>query len=48
MDKVWIAWKLPRRLIEWATIRLVAHATSGQYSNQIVPNLTTVEALRRW
>ena len=50
MDKLWIwlAWKLPKSLVKWATIRLVANATTGEYSNQVVPSLTAVDALERW
>lgn len=44
----WLAWRLPRRLVMWATIRLVGHATTGRYSSQVVPELTAMDALRRW
>lgn len=43
-----IAWALPRDLVMWCAIRLIAHATQGQYSNQIVPELGAMEALKRW
>jgi hypothetical protein len=43
-----IAWWLPRRLVYWAAIRLGAHATQGQYSDQVVPDLNFMEALKRW
>ena len=50
MDKLlrWVAYRLPKRLVEWSTIRLIAHATSGQFSNTVVPELTAMEALIRW
>ena len=44
----WCAWRLPRRLVYWCSIRLIAHATQGQYGNQIVPDLTAMDALDRW
>lgn len=43
-----IAWNLPKRLIYWCAIRLMANATQGKYSNQIVPDLTAMDALKRW
>ena len=46
--KMWITWKLPRWLVMWASIRLMAHATAGPYSETVVPELTVTEALRRW
>ena len=44
----WLAWKLPRKVVYWAAIRLMAHATQGQYSSTIVPELTVMDALQRW
>lgn len=43
-----IVWKLPRKLVMWSAIRVVAHATTGKYSRQIVPKLTAMDALNRW
>ena len=50
MDKLWlwIAYRLPKSVVYWATIRLMTNATVGKYSNQIVPDLTAIDALRRW
>ncbi len=45
---LWFAWRLPRSLVYWATIRLIAHASTGEYSATIVPELGAVEALKRW
>lgn len=45
---IWLAWKLPKCLVKWAAIRLFAHATHGQYSNTVVPELTAMDALQRW
>ena len=44
----WIAWLMPRELVRWCFIRVTAHATQGKYSNQIVPKLTAIDALKRW
>lgn len=50
MDRMlmWIAWRLPKRLVMWSYIRVGAHATQGQYSNTVVPELGMMEALGRW
>ena len=45
---IWLAHKLPHQLVYWCGIRLAAHATSGVYSSQIAPDLTLMDALRRW
>ena len=41
-------WRLPRWLVYWCAIRLIAHATQGAHSNQIVPDLSAMDALKRW
>lgn len=43
-----LAGRLPRRLVYWALIRAGVHATTGRWSNQLVPELTFFEALERW
>lgn len=43
-----IAWSLPKWLVMWAYVRVVAHATTGRWSNQVVPELGATEALDRW
>ena len=45
---LWFCWKLPRSVVYWCAIRLMAHATTGQFSNQEVPALLAVDALKRW
>jgi hypothetical protein len=45
---MWIAWRLPRPLVYWASIRLLARATVKEYSGQEVPKLKALEALQRW
>jgi len=43
-----VAWALPKQVAYWAAIRVMAHATTGSYSNQVVPDLTALQALDRW
>jgi len=44
----WLAYWLPRRLVYFCAIRLMAAATTGRYSTQVVPDLLALDALRRW
>ena len=44
----WLAWRLPRTLVKWAYIRVAAHATTGKHENTVVPELSMMDALRRW
>lgn len=46
--KKWIAFHLPKWIVTYATIRLIAYATTGKYRNTIIPELTAMEALKRW
>lgn len=50
MEKIWIklAWLMPKQLVYWCAIRLGANATQGKFSNQVVPDLNFVDALKRW
>lgn len=45
---MWLAWRMPRQLTYWCAMRLLAQATQGQYSNQVVPELNAMDALKRW
>lgn len=45
---MWIAWKLPHVLVSWCAIRVIAHATQGEYGSTIVPELSAMDALKRW
>ena len=42
------AWALPKWLITWASVRMIAHATQGEYGTTIVPELSAMDALTRW
>ncbi len=43
-----IAWAMPRWLVCWCSIRLISKATVGEYGHQVVPELTAMDALKRW
>ena len=46
--KMFVAWRMPEWLVYWCTLRLGAHATTGEYENQIVPDLRFMDAINRW
>jgi len=51
LKQLWLmklVWRLPVAVVYWCAIRVMANATTGEYSNQIVPDLTAMEALERW
>ena len=39
---------LPKKIVYFATIRLICEATTGKYSNTIVPELGAMEAVNRY
>lgn len=43
-----IAWMLPRPLVKWCAIRVMAHATTGKWGHEITPALLATDALKRW
>ena len=43
-----IAWALPKWLVMWSSVRMIAHATQGEYGSTIVPELSAMDALDRW
>jgi hypothetical protein len=43
-----IAWRLPRRVVMWCYVRVGAYATTGEYSDTVVPDLSMMDALGRW
>jgi hypothetical protein len=45
---IWIAYRLPRDLVKWCAIRVMAYACDGEWRDQIVPELTAMDALGRW
>ena len=46
--QMWLVWRLPRWLVRWAVVRATLHATSGQRSNEVVPEVTAIEVMQRW
>ena len=46
--QMWVAWSLPKWLVMWAAVRLIAHATTGKYGTTVVPELSAMDALKRW
>lgn len=45
---MWVAWHMPKGIVYWCSIRLIAHATQGKYGDTEVPSLAAMEALQRW
>lgn len=39
---------MPKRLVYFASIRLMVNATTGQYSNEETPGVNIMDALKRW
>lgn len=44
----WLVAKLPVRIIYFCFIHVMAYATSGKYKSTIVPELTGMEAIKRY
>jgi hypothetical protein len=44
----WLVDKLPKRLVYFCSMRVMAHSTTGKYGNTIVPELTGMEAISRY
>ena len=45
---IWFVWKLPKWLIYYSSLRLLAHATTGKYGKTTESELKAVDALLRW
>ena len=43
-----IAWLLPKGIVKWCFYSVLAHATSGRWSNQLVPGMSWEIAAQRW
>lgn len=43
-----VAWLLPKWLVYFASIRMIAHATSGKYGNENPTYVGAMDALKRW
>lgn len=44
----WLSHRLPKKLAYFCVIRVVAYATSGQYGNELVPELKALDAIKRF
>lgn len=44
----WLARRLAARVVYYCGVRIIAHATTGKYSDTVVPELTATECLRRY
>lgn len=44
----WLVRKLPKRLIYFCFMHVMAHSTTGQYGNTITPELTGMDAIDRY
>lgn len=44
----WFAWHMPKWLVYFCSIRMIANATTGKYAKTIVPELGAMDALGRW
>lgn len=45
---VWLAWRLPRKIVYFAAIRLMSSATVGKYADSALSKLLAEDALRQW
>lgn len=45
---MWVAWHMPKVLVKWCYVRVGAHATTGKYGKTVVPELSMMDALKRW
>jgi hypothetical protein len=49
-DRTWlrIARCLPKRLRYWCAIDVIAYGTTGKYGKTVVPDLSAMDALKRY
>ena len=45
---IWAVWRLPKNVVMWCGLRIIADATTGVYSATVVKELTAMDALDRW
>lgn len=45
---MWIAWHLPRRLVEWCYPRVHSYAISTEYTDKHPDEVTWLMALKCW
>ena len=44
----WLVKKLPKKIIYFCFMHVMAYATTGKYSSTIVPELTGMDAIKRY
>jgi hypothetical protein len=44
----WFVAKLPKRLIYFCFMHVFVYATTGKYGNTVVPELTAMDAIKRY
>jgi hypothetical protein len=44
----WLVKRLPSKLLYYCFLQVMAHSTCGKYGSTIVPELTGMEALKRY
>ena len=44
----WIVDRLPKRVVYFCFMKVMAHATTGKYGSTIVPELSGMDAIQRY
>ncbi len=44
----WLVRRLPKRVIYFCFMHVMAHSTTGKYGNTIAPELTGMDAVKRY
>lgn len=46
--QMWIAWKMPKWLVTMCAVRVISHASTTDYSNTVMGDITAVDAYQSW
>jgi hypothetical protein len=44
----WLVARLPRKLVYFCFMHVMAYATTGKYGETVVPELTSMDAIKRY
>lgn len=44
----WLVSKLPKKIVYFSFMHVMAYSTTGKYSSTIAPDLTGMEAIKRY
>ena len=44
----WVIRKLPKKMIYFSFMHVMAYATTGKYGNTVVPELSGIDAIKRY